>query len=153
MWILSVRIFSRSIFIIFIILLVFSTSSGDFFDLTLISTLITGITLWILALLIFSYLWAYLTYKYYFYELRNEGIRIEKGVIWKKYTTIPYDRIQNVDIHRGIVARLVGLSEVDIQTAGASSGRRRRTAEGTLPGLRTDVAKDIRNKLVNLANK
>ena len=43
-------------------------------------------------------------------------------MIWKRYVTIPYDRIQNVDIYRGVLARLLGLSDLNIQTAGTTSG-------------------------------
>ena len=49
----------------------------------------------------FSYFWARLSYKAYKYSLTEDGFKKELGVIWKKYVTIPYERIQNVDIHRG----------------------------------------------------
>src|SRR3990167_8930732 len=51
--------------------------------------------LWVVipALLIFFWIWAKLTYHFYRYELREDGFRKELGVIWKKYVTIPYERI------------------------------------------------------------
>ncbi|PIW97619.1 hypothetical protein COZ81_01620, partial [Candidatus Jorgensenbacteria bacterium CG_4_8_14_3_um_filter_38_10] len=62
--------------------------------------------LWIIipALLIFSFIWAKLTYHFYRYELTDTCFRKELGVIYKKYVSIPYDRIQNVDVYRGIWA-------------------------------------------------
>src|SRR3989344_583152 len=68
--------------------------------------------------LIISFIWAKLSYHFYRYELLDNGFRKESGVIYKKYVTIPYDRIQNVDIYRGILARILGLSDLNIQTAG-----------------------------------
>lgn len=34
-----------------------------------------------------AYAWAYLTYRFYRYELREDGFRKEFGVIWKKYNS------------------------------------------------------------------
>src|SRR3989344_5793196 len=79
--------------------------------------------LWIIipAFLVLCFVWAKLTYHFYRYELTDVGFRKELGVIHKKYVTIPYDRIQNVDIYRGVLARILGLSDLNIQTAGASA--------------------------------
>ncbi|HEY1041836.1 MAG TPA: PH domain-containing protein [Candidatus Paceibacterota bacterium] len=99
--------------------------------------------------LLAAYGWALLTVRFYRYELREDGFRKEHGVIWKKYITIPYDRIQNVDIHRGILARLLGLSDLQIQTAGAiTAGSYGAFSEGRLPGIDRALAEEIRDQLV-----
>lgn len=97
------------------------------------------------------YLWARLSYKYYLYELTADGFRKESGVITKKYVTIPYDRIQNVDIYRGLLSRMLGLSDLHIQTAGASSAKV--TAEGRLPGLAAADAEKMRDELIKRAKQ
>ena len=107
--------------------------------------------LWWLLIIIPSYIvllyiWARLSYYFYRYELTEAGFRKERGVIYKKYVTIPYDRIQNVDIYRGVLARILGLSELHIQTAGYS-GYYIQT-EGRLPGLLPETAEELRNKLI-----
>lgn len=112
--------------------------------------------LWLIipALLIFIFVWAKLAYRFYYYELTNNGFRKECGVIWKKYVTIPYDRIQNVDIYRGVIARILGLSDLHIQTAGMSAqGSRYGVAEGRLPGLSREVAEQLRDELILRANQ
>ncbi len=116
--------------------------------------------LWVIipALLIFFWIWARLTYHFYRYELREEGFRIESGIVGKKYVTIPYDRIQNVDIYRGLTARILGLSDLNIQTAGASAQVSRygiwgTSAEGRLPGLSREVAEQLRDELVRRARQ
>ena len=115
---------------------------------------------WIVAfILVFAgllYVWARLTYYFYFYELREDGFRQELGVISKKYITIPYDRIQNVDIHRSLLARILGLSSLNIQTAGASAQVSRygvfgANGEGVLPGLSHEVAEQLRDELIRRA--
>lgn len=104
-----------------------------------------------------SYGWAKLTCHFYRYELTNDGFRKEKGVIWKKYITISYDRIQNVDIYRGVLARILGLSDLHIQTAGMSASVSHygwgKEAEGRLPGLSREIAEQLRNELIQRARQ
>lgn len=101
------------------------------------------------------FVWARLSYHFYRYELTNLGFRRESGVIYKKYVTIPYEKIQNVDIYRGIIARFLGLSDLHIQTAGTSSigryGKYGAFSEGNLPGLQRDEAERLRDELVRRA--
>ncbi|OGG49201.1 hypothetical protein A3C18_02155 [Candidatus Kaiserbacteria bacterium RIFCSPHIGHO2_02_FULL_54_11b] len=117
-----------------------------------------GFAFWAPIILIVPFVvaWAYgvLSYKFYFYELTDDGFRKESGIIWKRYTTIPYERIQNVDIHRGIIARILGLSDLQVQTAGSSAmyngswGMSGAGAEGRLPGLSRETAEKLRDELV-----
>jgi len=115
--------------------------------------------LWWLLIIIPSYIvllyiWARLSYYFYRYELTEAGFRKERGVIYKKYVTIPYDRIQNVDIYRGILARILGLSDLHIQTAGMSAvGKYGSYAEGRLPGLAIDEAEKLRDELIQRARR
>lgn len=104
----------------------------------------------VLSLSLLCFLWARLYYHFYRYELTDAGFRKELGVIYKKYVTIPYDRIQNVDIYRGIIARLLGLSDLNIQTAGASGAI---GSEGRLPGLSREDAEHLRDELIQRARQ
>ncbi len=106
-----------------------------------------------LFLVIFSYLWAKLSYNAYKYELTEEVFKKEHGVIWKRYVSIPYERIQNIDIHRGILARILDLSDLMIHTAGYSGYgvTSIRSPEGKLPGLSKERAEELRNELIKRA--
>ena len=114
-------------------------------------------SLWIIPVfLTLCFIWAKLSYHFYRYELTDAGFLKELGVIRKKYVTITYDRIQNVDIHRGIIARLLGLSDLQIQTAGSSAVVSRGFAfgmgsEGRLPGVSKEIAEQLRDELVQKA--
>ncbi len=99
--------------------------------------------------IILSFVWAKLTVHFYRYELTEAGFRKESGVIYKKYVTVPYDRIQNVDINRGIIERLLGLSSLTIQTAGVGAA----VGEGLLPGLSREVAEQLRDELIARARQ
>ena len=120
--------------------------NGDISTITIL-----GLLFILIATIGLSYLWAKLCYQFYKYELTELGFRKESGVIRKKYVTIPYDRIQNVDIDRGILARLLGLSDLSIQTAGNSIGKAK--SEGRLLGLSEKNAEELRDELIIRAKK
>ena len=108
----------------------------------------------IIIALVLLYIWARLTYHFYRYELTGNALKKEHGIIWKKYVSIPYDRVQNVDIYRGIVARLLGLSDLHVQTAGGITvGSYGAFAEGRLPGLAKEEAERLREELIQRVQK
>lgn len=104
-------------------------------------TAIIGVVL----IAIFYIIFAILSFNNYRYELTSEGFKQEYGVIYKRYVTIPYERIQNIDVHQGILARLIGLADLQIQTAGASAYS---MAEGRLPGVSLSDAQRLREELL-----
>lgn len=87
--------------------------------------------------------WACLHHHFYRYQLCEDSFRKESGIIAKKYVAIPYSKIQNVDIYRGLFARILGLSTLSIQTAAGSE-----SAEAFLPGVSRRVAEKLRDDLV-----
>lgn len=112
------------------------------------------VILFLVLYFIFAYVWARLSYRFYRYELTEDSFKTEKGVIYKTYVTLPYERIQNVDIYRGIMARLLGLSDIHIQTAGISyAGKYGRSSEGRLPGLSRQDAEQLRDELIRRAKQ
>ena len=60
-------------------------------------------------------------YRRYRYTFTDDTFDIESGVLNRREREIPYRRIQNVDISRNVVQRLLGLSAIDIETAGGGS--------------------------------
>lgn len=107
---------------------------------------------------ILCFVWAKLTYHFYRYELTDSGFRKESGVLYKRYTTIPYNRVQSVDIDRGILSRLLRLSNLQIITAGSSVvfglyGKTVVGAEGRLSALSPEVAEQLRNEIIQRARQ
>jgi len=145
-WLFFFRAFFALSFFTVFIFIPFSPLISSIKDYLSLGSLII-ITLLLIA--IFSYIWARLTYRFWLYELDENAVKIEKGVITKKYITIPYERIQNIDIYRGIFARLFGLSDLQIQTAGYSNYKQHsQGSEGRLPGLGVQKAESLREQLV-----
>lgn len=157
-WLFFVSSFLR-LFFLFLLLggWLFGLLSKSGADLS-ISRYIGYVVAAILVLIVLIYIWARLSYKYYRYELKDDGFHKESGVITKKYVTIPYDRIQNIDIYRGLWSRILGLSDLQIQTAGASaqvsrSGVSGAGSEGRLPGLSFADAEQLRDELIRRAKQ
>lgn len=123
------------------------TRESDLFSSPILLLSIVFLFCFILIAEIFIH-WAYKNWKY---ELTQDSLKIEKGVIIKKYKSIPYERIQNVDITRGIIARIVGFSTIDIQTAGYSAYAAKGgmgQSEGHLPAVSIGGAEKIREFLM-----
>ena len=117
----------------------------------IIFTIIFGLVIYIVAIIVLAEIYAKMAYKRWLYEFTPNSLKLERGIIWKKYSNIPYERVQNVDITRGILARLLGFSTLDIQTAGFSGGYGRRgmpRSEGHIPAVSTQAAEKIREFLM-----
>ena len=111
------------------------------------------VIIFLLLNVVLPYVWSLLTYKNWRYQLGEKALNIERGVIRKQYISIPYERIQNIDIYRGVLARLMGLSDLQVQTAGYSVSLQRqgmigRASEGRLPGLEFTTAENLRGELI-----
>jgi len=115
---------------------------------------LVGILFYIAMIIIIAEIYARMSYNRWFYEFTNDSLKLERGIIWKRYSNVPYTRVQNVDIHRGILARIIGFSSVIIQTAGYSyTSRGGAMAEGYLPAVSIEGAEEIREFLMKRINK
>ena len=90
-----------------------------------------------------------LTYKYYKYSLRKNGFYKEYGIISRNYITIPYDKIQNIDVHQNLFERMLGLYHFKIRTAGNSGISE---AEGYLPGLDKETSDLLVDELLEISS-
>jgi putative membrane protein len=73
------------------------------------------------------------------YRVGDSEIRIDSGIFSRTHRSIPFDRVQDVDIIQGPVARLLGLATVKFET-GASAGKE----EGVLQAVSLDRAEALR---------
>ncbi|OVE77627.1 hypothetical protein BVX98_02190 [bacterium F11] len=149
--------FSRYVqyWLIFIALILFINYTSSNYLRTHEGSLRTTL-IWVIAIpiiLIINYFWSKLCYRFYKYQLTDLDFRKEQGVISKIHVSIPYDRIQNVDIRRGLLTRILGLSDLHIQTAGSSTANALGDAEGKLPGLSKETAENLRDELIKRAQK
>lgn len=84
-------------------------------------------------------------YRIWRYEVRDDALYLDRGVLTRVRTVVPHVRIQHVDASRGPLERALGLSSVVVYTAGS------RGADVTVPGLTADEAEDLQTRLKHLA--
>lgn len=115
---------------------------------------ISSLIVFIVLVIIIAEIYARMAYNRWFYEFTSSNLKVERGIIWKKYSNIPYERVQNVDITRGIMARIFGFSSINIQTAGYSGGGRGMpVSEGYIPAVSMEAAERIRDFLMKKIGK
>ncbi len=64
-----------------------------------------------------------LMYKYIWYELSSREFSYYSGIISKKHSNIPYQKIQSVNQKASLIQRLAGVCTVEIETAGGTSNK------------------------------
>ncbi len=62
-----------------------------------------------------------LYYQRFEYDLTADSFDIASGVVSRRNREIPIRRIQNVDISRNVLQRLLGIAQINLETAGGSS--------------------------------
>ncbi|WIE75804.1 PH domain-containing protein [Curtobacterium sp. MCSS17_007] len=78
------------------------------------------------------------------YALRDDDLVLRRGLMWQRFTAVPYGRMQLVDVNRGPLDRALGLSELKFVTAAAATNVR-------IPGIPAADADELRDRLVELA--
>lgn len=121
---------------------------------TLLGLSLFGILIYIILIVVIAEIYARMAYKRWKYEFTDTNLKLERGIIWKRYSNIPYERVQNVDITRGILARMLGFSSINIQTAGYSyTPKGGAASEGYIPAVYPEEAEKIRDFLMKRISK
>ncbi|MED5372190.1 MAG: PH domain-containing protein [Myxococcota bacterium] len=99
-----------------------------------------ALTLVALGLLL-AMLWPALRYQHFSYSVREHDLLVQRGVLVRRRSSIPHNRIQHVDTQQGPIERLLGLSSLAVYTAAGMS------ADGSIPGLTEADAEALRDEL------
>ncbi len=97
------------------------------------------------ALAVLGAVHAVLRHRRFRFELREDALYLERGVLVEVSTVVPYVRVQHVDTRRGPLERATGLASTVVYTAGS------RGADVSVPGLSPARADDLRDRLRELA--
>lgn len=81
------------------------------------------------------------------FAFRQHDVLFRYGVIATKTIVIPYNRIQHVSLHEGLLSRYFGLAKIEIFTAGGSS------SDIEIPGILKDEAESIKQLLMGKIQK
>ncbi len=63
---------------------------------------------------------AFLRWYFFRYTILGDGLLIESGVLSKQRRSIGFDRIQDIEVERGLLARMTGTAHVRLETGGSS---------------------------------
>ena len=105
-----------------------------------------GDWIYILIFVIFAFFtfpFILLNYYYFQFLISDEEIIIKSGVFSRQQRNIPLEKIQNVEITRNFLQRLLGLAKITIETAGAAQ------TEGQLEFITQPDAEMIRDIIRN----
>lgn len=81
------------------------------------------------------------------FAFRNHDVLYRSGIIATNTVVIPYNRIQHVALHEGLVSRFFGLAKIEIFTAGGHSG------DIEIPGIAKEEAENIKQLLMGKIQK
>ncbi len=94
------------------------------------------VAVWIVSMII-----TIKAFPYRGYLIRDKDIAYQRGLIRYKLTSIPFNRIQHVELNQGVIAKRMGLATLKIYTAGSSAD------DLEIPGLPIATAGQIREFL------
>ena len=81
------------------------------------------------------------------YALESNHLMTRCGLVFRSITSIPYGRIQYVDVDSGPLERLNGVSRLTVRTAGEAAGT------VVVYGVPNDIVDAVRTELVRRADE
>ena len=127
---------------------------APFVIVTLVWALRGGIPNWLYSLLasgwvvitgcalFIGYAWPALRFRHLSYCVDETGVRIRRGVLWRKVISMPTSRVQHTDVSQGPVQRRFEIATLTVHTAGTVG------ASVSLSGLEHGVAQRLRDHLL-----
>lgn len=72
----------------------------------------------IFALVLLIVFFSWLSWRVHTYRITGEAVENRSGILFKKHRRAPLDRIQSVNLQRPLLARILGLTKIEVQTGG-----------------------------------
>ena len=86
----------------------------------------------------------FLYWRRFEFRVGANEIRIDSGIVNRTHRSIPFDRIQDVDISQGPLARLLGLARVKLETGGSAGDK---ADDGALAAIALSRAEALRDQV------
>ena len=106
-----------------------------------------GILPFLAALVLFTVLTVVmpdLRWRRWRYEIREDEVDLQRGIVWVSRTLVPLARIQHVDTQSGPLQRRFGLATVVFYTAAGAN---------RIPELSAPVAAEVRDRIAELTRE
>jgi putative membrane protein len=98
----------------------------------------------LLLLMVGSLGFAWLAWARFRWRIGDDAIVIESGVVDRQHRTIPFDRIQDVSIEQGLIARALDLAKVGFETGASADGNK---GDGGLDAIDIGDAEALRTTI------
>ena len=98
----------------------------------------------LLVLMVLSGIFGFLRVRTIGFAMRDDDLLVRRGMLYRRFVSVPYGRMQVVDITQGPVERMLDLKTLKFVTAAATSAV-------TIPGLPGSDAEVLRDELVAVA--
>jgi uncharacterized protein len=85
-------------------------------------------------------------YRAWRYRFGDEGLELRRGVFWTHVSSMPYHRLQQVDVGQGPLERWLGIVSVQLRSAAA-------TTDAVIPGIASDEVDELRRLLMQRAGR
>uniref|UniRef100_UPI0032168172 PH domain-containing protein n=1 Tax=uncultured Draconibacterium sp. TaxID=1573823 RepID=UPI0032168172 len=112
----------------------FLSFSDEQIPKTLIILIISGLVFLIVYLIVITIV----AFPRKGYLVREKDISFQRGLITYKLTTVPFNRIQHVEVNQGILAKVFKLSSLKLFTAGGNA------SDLSIHGLPEATAKNLK---------
>jgi membrane protein YdbS with pleckstrin-like domain len=109
-----------------------------------------------LAVMLGRYFLIRLDYDMRFYVLTDRSLRIRRGALAIEESTYTFANVQNLTLHQGPLERWLGVTHLQIDTAGGGVQRAARDGgevlhhQGRLDGIDPDTATELRDRILRL---
>lgn len=87
----------------------------------------------------------YVMWRFHMFRVTVEHVEVRKGIVFRSHRRAPLDRVQGVNLTRPFLARLIGLSKLEVVGAGMD-------ANVALEYLNTSIAEQLRADILRLAS-
>lgn len=87
--------------------------------------------------------WTALVWRAWQFTIGTEALHLRHGVILRRESTIPFHRVQHIDVEAGPLERRLGLTTFVLRTASASS-------DSAVPGIDVAEAEALRHRVLSL---
>lgn len=121
-------------------LLVVLSSAGALLAIDLVAAAAVGV---LLTVVLGGGTWwaTRLAWRNWGFAVGARALHLDHGVFTRRSSTIPFHRVQHIDLEAGPVERRLGLTTLVLRTASA-------TSDSTVPGIDTAAAEDLRRRIL-----
>lgn len=93
-------------------------NEGDVIDFLIAEQLLIWALVAILVVIMLIIGFSWLSWRFSTFRITAEAVESRRGVLFRQHRRAPLERIQSVNLQRSLLARVCGLTQVDVQTAG-----------------------------------